>query len=250
VLQQLRREVGFGCPVPDCGSPYLEWHHFDPEWRERKHHNPEGMIALCREHHAKAGSGAFTKDQLRRFKQLQHNVVDRPTGRFDWMRQALLTVVGGNFFYEVDTILEFRGEKAIWFNRDEEGHPLLNVRMITKSGQQRMRIEDNFWITRGDPIDIESPPSGRKLRSRYVNGDEISLEFLEIPTALELNKRYPEMERDNKTWPFPFPLTAVEIGMKIGDSPHGFSPKAFHLPGFFMSRCVMTYGGVAVALDL
>src|SRR5918912_315690 len=28
VRRELRREVGFGCPVPDCGNPYLYWHHF------------------------------------------------------------------------------------------------------------------------------------------------------------------------------------------------------------------------------
>ena len=30
VIQTLRQEVGFGCPIPNCGNPYLEWHHFDP----------------------------------------------------------------------------------------------------------------------------------------------------------------------------------------------------------------------------
>jgi hypothetical protein len=30
VVRQLRQEVGFRCPVDDCGNPYLTWHHFDP----------------------------------------------------------------------------------------------------------------------------------------------------------------------------------------------------------------------------
>ena len=47
VIQTLRQEVGFGCPVPNCGNPYLEWHHFDPPWSIENHHRPEGMIALC-----------------------------------------------------------------------------------------------------------------------------------------------------------------------------------------------------------
>jgi len=50
VRRELRREVGFGCPIPDCGIPYLTWHHFDPEWRVEEHHRPEGMIALCLTH--------------------------------------------------------------------------------------------------------------------------------------------------------------------------------------------------------
>src|SRR5215211_7582447 len=68
VRRELRREVGFGCPVDGCGSPYLTWHHFDPPWKERQHHDVVGMVALCREHHDKADVGAFTRQQLRQLK--------------------------------------------------------------------------------------------------------------------------------------------------------------------------------------
>jgi hypothetical protein len=68
IRRQLAREVGFGCPVSRCGSPYLTWHHFDPPWAVRKHHDPAGMVALCRDHHPEADAGGFTVDQLREFK--------------------------------------------------------------------------------------------------------------------------------------------------------------------------------------
>jgi hypothetical protein len=48
VKEKLRTEVGYGCPI--CRSPFLTWHHFDPPYRVRPHNDPEGMIALCREH--------------------------------------------------------------------------------------------------------------------------------------------------------------------------------------------------------
>lgn len=44
VREILRKEVNFGCPIEGCGSPYLEYHHFDPPWHEREHHDPQGMI--------------------------------------------------------------------------------------------------------------------------------------------------------------------------------------------------------------
>jgi hypothetical protein len=68
IRRQLRGEVGFGCPVEGCGSPYLTWHHFDPPWREREHHDADGMFALCLQHHKEADSGAFSDSQLRSFK--------------------------------------------------------------------------------------------------------------------------------------------------------------------------------------
>jgi hypothetical protein len=89
----LRQEVGFCCPVQDCGSPYLTWHHFDPPWRVKHHHRPEGMIAVCREHADKADHGSFTDDQLRELKREGRSRASQVRGRFDWMRQdpGLLT---------------------------------------------------------------------------------------------------------------------------------------------------------------
>ena len=55
--------------MPDCGSPYLTWHHFNPPWSERHHHDPDGMIALCLQHHEQADAGTFTVEQLRDLRQ-------------------------------------------------------------------------------------------------------------------------------------------------------------------------------------
>ncbi|MEP7217736.1 MAG: hypothetical protein ABI876_02405 [Bacteroidota bacterium] len=90
VRKALRQEVGFGCPIPGCANPYLEWHHFAPPWHIREHHDPEGMIALCAEHHKKADAGAFTDDQLRQFKQRGVDPAIEIKGRFDWLRNRLL----------------------------------------------------------------------------------------------------------------------------------------------------------------
>jgi hypothetical protein len=86
MLQEIRREVGFRCPVPDCGSPYLTWYHFDPTWHEREHNEPSGMIALCQEHHDKADAGAFTLEQLRDMKRQGRERSETLKGRFDWVR--------------------------------------------------------------------------------------------------------------------------------------------------------------------
>lgn len=83
VKRQLRQEVRFGCPVADCGNPYVTWHHFDPPWRVEHHHRPEGMIALCLEHAPQADAGAFTDDQLRALKRGGGNLSDIIAGRFN-----------------------------------------------------------------------------------------------------------------------------------------------------------------------
>ena len=110
VRKQLRQEVGFACPdmlgSEHCGSPYLQWHHFDPEWHEEHHHRVKDMIALCAPHHDKAGVGAFTKDQLREFKARGAERALEVRGRFDWMRRQLLAVVGGMAVLDCPTIVQ------------------------------------------------------------------------------------------------------------------------------------------------
>jgi hypothetical protein len=69
VTQFLRKEANFGCPVQDCGNPYLTWHHFDPPWKDKEDHNADGMIALCTRHAPHADVGRWTKAQLLEMKQ-------------------------------------------------------------------------------------------------------------------------------------------------------------------------------------
>ncbi len=158
VMQILRTEVGFGCPVPNCGNPYLEWHHFNPVWKDKEHHNPEGMIALCAEHHKKADVGGFTNEQLHKFKLQGKKSFEKIKGRFDWLRNKLIVVIGGNLFYETLNILQIGTKPIIWLRRDENGYLLLNFRMLTLSGENRLILEDNNWLQQGDLSDFECPP--------------------------------------------------------------------------------------------
>lgn len=246
VRRELRREVGYGCPVADCASPYLTWHHFDPPWREIEHHEPQGMIALCGEHHAQADSGAFTREQLHDLKSIGATQNVSIQGRFNWMRNRLLAVVGGSFYYETPIIFQFRGEPAIWFNRDERGALLLNIRMLTVSGAPRMRIEDNFWLTRGEMTDLECPPSGRVLHAKYENSDELRIEFFELRTGQDLNDRYPDANSTH--WKIDFPITVVEILERVGQTDVEFGPRWTKLPGGKLKNLFIRDCGVGISL--
>jgi hypothetical protein len=243
VRRQLRKEVGFGCPVDGCGSPYLEWNHFDPPWRERAHHDPDGMIALCAEHHAAADAGAFTIEQLRDMKWRETPQVG---ARFDWMRNRLLGIVGGNFYYEVPTLVAFRDQPLISLVRDEDGLLLVNVRMLTtEHGSERVQIDDNYWIARGDPEDIECPPSGRLLHARYAGGDEIRIEFFELGSLEDLVRRYPEAAMHASA--MGLPITAVEIQMRVGGTAIEFGPRYTRLPGIAMRNSFIAHSRIGLS---
>src|SRR5688500_11790795 len=115
VKRRLRSEVGFGCPVPGCRSPYLTYHHFDPEWHIENHHRPEGMIPLCHPHHDKAK--AWTPQQLREMKENALKNADGLVGRFEWMRRDVIALVGGNFWYGSTRIVSIEKEPVIWYER-------------------------------------------------------------------------------------------------------------------------------------
>jgi hypothetical protein len=242
VRRALRREVGFGCPVDGCGNPYLYYHHFDPPWEIKHHHNPEGMIALCGEHHPKADAGAYTKDQLREFKRAGAGNV---RGRFEWMRRDLLGVAGSNFGYRTPVIVQYRDKPIVWFERDEEGYLLLNIHMLTTSGELRARVENNDWLDIGDPEDLESPPNGRALHVKYRNGDMLRVEFFSLDSLDAATGRYPGVTAVAWT-AVEFPVTVVEVHKKIAGANIEFGPLDTKLRGSMISnnfavnsRCVL-----------
>lgn len=223
VLRKLRGEVGFGCPVPGCGNPYLEWHHFDPSWSKKKHHNPEGMIALCGEHHKKADAGAFTKEQLRNFKLDYSGVERRIEGRFDWMRRNFLAVVGGNYYFETYRIFCYKGKDVLWFERDDDGYILLNYVTPTESRKKRTRILGNYWVSVGDPVNLVSPPSGRLLEIKYGNGDYLKVEFVDVESLSDLVMRYGRDVLCGSS--AECPITCIEIQLAIGGTDVRFGPR-------------------------
>lgn len=247
VRRILRKEVGFGCPVEGCGSPYLYWHHFDPTWEEKEHHNPDGMIALCAEHHKKADYGAFSKTQL---KALKANCKDKNriiSGRFDWMRNDLLAVLGSNFFYEIPILIQYKQSPVIWFNRDDNGYFLLNVRMLSGLREPRLIIEDNYWISEGSPTELESPPSGKSLKIVYDNGDMLRIEFTELKTSESLIKKYPGAI--DHLPQIPFPITLIEIDMEVGGTNIKFTPRKSTFLNMSTQDCFSSKCSVGIRIN-
>lgn len=247
VKSLLRKEVGFGCPVPGCGCPYLEWHHFDPPWRDTQHHDPGGMIALCRGHHIQADNHAFTVTQLRGLKRHPHdqNVV---RGRFEWMRQELIAVVGGNLYQDCSVIFRWKDEPMIWFRRDGDGYLLLNLTMPSSDGSRRAGITDNNWFNAGLADDIEAPPSARSVRIRHEGGESLTIEFSEVKDADRLEKRYSNIPREYWGAKIKFPITAVEVTCRVPKLNIDFGPRMTELDEMEMRGCVTR--GADCAIDL
>src|SRR5208282_2478320 len=102
VKHLLRKEVGFGCPARDCRKPFLSYHHFDPPWHVKHHHDPEGMIALCVEHHRMADLGVYSTADLKAMKK-SGLAVESVKAKFEWARPGHLIRMGGFYTDAVTT---------------------------------------------------------------------------------------------------------------------------------------------------
>lgn len=157
VRRQLRAEVDFGCPL--CGSPYLEYHHFDPPFADEPHHNPDGMIALCATHHAQANS--YTTQQMRDLKSQSRYEV---SGQFNWRRRHTVFVCGSNYAYQCRSMLNVHGFDLVYFEKDKDGYDTLSLNIYDICLNRIFDMKQNDWISRTDVDDIEAPPSSRKIR--------------------------------------------------------------------------------------
>jgi len=132
----LRKEVGFGCPI--CRKPFLTYHHFDPPWREQHHWNPDGMIALCREHHDKAEGGHYTKDALRRLKSASYSVSDVKE-IFPWARTDFVIRVGGLYSCGSHAVIHVDDEPVIQLTIGEDG--LLSVSFVLRAADSAIVVQ-------------------------------------------------------------------------------------------------------------
>lgn len=208
------------------------------------------MVAICRDHHSEADAGAFTMDQLRAFKGEGRDRSQLLGARFSWMRERLLAVVGGNFYYETAIAIRVQDIPVVWFNRDESGRLLVNLQMITTSAEPRMLMYDNFWMTEGSSErEIECPPSGRRVSAKYPNGDQLKVKFREAKTLEDFDRHYKPPQLPNEvrerfemrgmTLPelptshaeslqrsgIELPVATVEITMKVAGADLELGPK-------------------------
>lgn len=174
VKRNLREEVGFGCPVPDCREPFLSWHHFDPPWHVRHHHEPQGMIALCIKHHAMADRGMFDKAQLSAFKNAAHSVED-VKAKFEWARPKQLIRLGGFYLGGKDSGMSAASGvvKDEFVGLQENSVGLLELSFVLRDkGMNRVAVmENNMFVARpGRVFDLEVNAGATRIKIRQQKG--------------------------------------------------------------------------------
>ena len=185
VRRTLRSEVGFGCPVAGCRKPLLTWHHFDPPWHEQPHHNPAGMIALCREHHDAADRGLFSKDDLRALKRSPWSVEDVKV-QFPWAKRNILIRLGGVYCGESNPTctpaLAVRNVPIIRLAKDENDLLLLDLDLRAADGTSVLSMEQNMLLCNSASVhDLEVDTGATRVKAWFAPRDVgIELRFTRV----------------------------------------------------------------------
>lgn len=178
VLRKLRKEVGFACPV--CASPFLTWHHFDPVWKVKQHHNPFGMIALCPEHAAHADGGHYTVAQMRNYKK-PLEVGEIISAKWPWQPEKALVILGNFCFLGSRPILTIQGRMVFGIRRSAlppSKIPFFSFQVDFRGGvgERLLEIDENIIYFYGAGLtDIICPPQARFFELTYGQGERLKV---------------------------------------------------------------------------
>ncbi len=170
VLQALRAEVGFLCPVPHCGSPFLTWHHFDPPWHQGREHRFEGMVALCPTCHKQADHGRWSRGELQKFKCVRAPAAAY-RARLPWSDRPFLLRVGGIYCVESPALVRLSNRTVLGVNRQSSGCFNLSLVVPSANNDIAIEIQNNIVYTPESPFDISLAPSARSLQVRIEAGE-------------------------------------------------------------------------------
>jgi len=147
VARALRQEAGFGCAV--CGHPYVEYHHIVP-YQEEQHFRVKDMIAVCATHHGMLATQG--QDRQYRIKETPRNIVNgEHRGMLEYDQRNLVFRIGGNWYEDVPTILQFRQTPLISC-RLADDQALVSINLYDRSGSVVIRVIDNEVAFRVDAL--------------------------------------------------------------------------------------------------
>jgi len=191
IKQQLRREVNFGCPVrfhdgSGCGSPILTFHHFDPPWAGNYVHRPDGMVALCPQHHAQADGGLWSTAQLRAFKRSPF-VDDAIKVQWPWQPETLVMKVGPSLIVGSGSAMRLNGRPVMHF-RPVEIEPLairtvqFDPEVRDEQGKPWLRIEESWFDLRlAGTTDLVFTPQTKTFRATHGDTTFLEMRFNRMP---------------------------------------------------------------------
>ncbi|POA47112.1 hypothetical protein C1893_17075 [Pseudomonas sp. MPR-ANC1] len=179
VKREIRSRCGFGCVI--CGLAYYDYEHFDPEFKEAKAHNPEGMTLLCMQCNQKRARGTLSVETVTRANLKPKCKEDGFASElFDFGPEPVEVTFAGVTFYNCDVLIQISGIPLLSFSPPKEvgGPVLLSGFLADSSGATTLKIVENEWFAGDESWDVDVV--GPQITIRRGPGD-IALQIRVAP---------------------------------------------------------------------
>lgn len=222
VKREIRSRCGFGCVI--CGLAYYDYEHFDPDFKEAKAHNPEGMTLLCMQCNQKRARGTLSVATVAAANvNPKCKKVGFASELFDFGPEPVEVTFAGVTFIDCKTLIQIGGIDLLSFSPPKElgGPVLLSGILADSSGSTTLKIVDNEWYAGdenwdvevvGPQITIRRGPGDIALQIRVAPPHAISVEKIDMNFEgyfLRGDEKSLRISRDGRNW-----NTFSAIGMR------------------------------------
>lgn len=193
VKREVRQRCGFGCVI--CGLSLYDYEHFDPDFKDAKEHNPNGITLLCMQCNQKRNRKVLSVETVAEANQspkcLQQGYANEA---FDFGSKPIEVVFAGVTFTNCDHLIMVSGIPVLSINSPEHEHEpfRLSGRFCDDAGEATLKIEDNVWSVGADYWDVEC--EGPRITIRKGLGDIVLQVKSEPPEKLIVERLNMEFE--------------------------------------------------------
>lgn len=181
VKRKVRKNSGFGCVI--CGSAICQYEHINPEYKDAKTHNPNGITLLCGSCHDKKTRKIYSREKI---MEAMKNPKCKEKGFtrdfLDIADKKIIVQLGSCQFIDIVSLINIEGESIFsitppnpkLFNEPYK----LNAYISDDEENGIFGIKDNIWY--GDIANWDIECTGTEIKIRKKLGD-IVLHMETIP---------------------------------------------------------------------
>ena len=173
VRREVRQRCSYGCVR--CGLALFDYEHFDPDFKDAKVHDPQGITLLCMQCNQKRRRGMLSVETVRAANlSPKCSEAGFASEAFDLGTEELIVVFAGVTFTNTPQLIVVNNFPILSLKPPEAlGQPYrLSGFFADNSGQVTLKIEDNVWSAGADNWDVECVGPRITIRS---NPREITL---------------------------------------------------------------------------
>ena len=146
VKKEVRKNSYYGCVI--CGNGIIQYEHFDPEFKDAKKHDSNGIALLCGRCHDSKTKGLYSTKKVKQAylnpynknnknnkdSQLYLDFIDKPK-----------MILGSNTFFNYESIIEIYGDKVMSVNI-ENNVLQINFTIMDEKRNILFMIENNNLV--------------------------------------------------------------------------------------------------------